>query len=45
MAFEHTLSCYDLPALFVHCGRCDACRLRRAGFAGAGVADPSSYAD
>jgi 7-cyano-7-deazaguanine synthase len=38
-----TLSCYDPPAAFVHCGRCDACRLRRAGFAEAGVPDPSSY--
>lgn len=38
-----TLSCYDPPAPFVHCGRCDACRLRRAGFAEAGVKDPSRY--
>jgi 7-cyano-7-deazaguanine synthase len=39
-----TLSCYDPPAAFVHCGRCDACSLRRAGFAEAGVTDPSTYA-
>ncbi len=38
-----TLSCYDPPAPFVHCGRCDACRLRRAGFAEAGVPDPTIY--
>ncbi len=38
-----TLSCYDPPAPFVHCGRCDACRLRRAGFAEAGIPDPSTY--
>lgn len=38
-----TLSCYDPPAPFVHCGGCDACRLRRAGFAEAGVADPTTY--
>jgi 7-cyano-7-deazaguanine synthase len=38
-----TLSCYEPPAPFVHCGRCDACRLRRAGFAEAGVPDPSVY--
>ena len=38
-----TLSCYDPPAALVHCGRCDACRLRRAGFVEAGVADPSTY--
>ena len=25
------------------CGRCDSCRLRRAGFAQAGVADPTRY--
>ena len=39
-----TLSCYDPPQAFVHCGRCDACRLRRAGFEEAGVPDPSTYA-
>lgn len=39
-----TLSCYDPPAPFVHCGHCDACRLRRAGFAEAGLPDPSTYA-
>jgi 7-cyano-7-deazaguanine synthase len=41
--YAATLSCYDPPAAFVHCGRCDACRLRRAGFAEAGIPDPSSY--
>ncbi len=41
--YAATLSCYDPPAAFVHCGRCDACRLRRAGFAEAEVPDPSSY--
>jgi 7-cyano-7-deazaguanine synthase len=39
-----TLSCYDPPAAFVHCGRCDACRLRRAGFDQAGVPDPTVWA-
>ena len=45
-----TLSCYDpLPprsagGTAVHCGRCDACQLRRRGFADAGVADPTIYA-
>ena len=38
-----TLSCYDPPAARVHCGRCDACRLRRTGFAEAGLVDPSAY--
>jgi len=41
--YAATLSCYDPPAAFVHCGRCDACRLRRAGFTEAGVPDPSTY--
>jgi 7-cyano-7-deazaguanine synthase len=39
-----TLSCYDPPAPRVHCGRCDACRLRRAGFAEAATPDPTRYA-
>ena len=44
-----TLSCYDpLPARSpvgpaVHCGRCDACSLRRKGFREAGLADPTTY--
>jgi 7-cyano-7-deazaguanine synthase len=38
-----TLSCYDPPAPFVHCGRCDACCLRRTGFAEAALPDPSTY--
>jgi 7-cyano-7-deazaguanine synthase len=42
--FAATLSCYDPPAAFVHCGRCDACRLRRAGFTEAGVPDPTAWA-
>jgi len=39
-----TLSCYDPPAPLVHCGRCDACRLRRTGFREAGCPDPTRYA-
>jgi len=42
--FGLTMSCYDPPAAGVHCGRCDACALRRRGFAEAGLADPTSYA-
>ncbi len=38
-----TLSCYDPPAARVHCGGCDACRLRRRAFEEAGVVDPSRY--
>ncbi|MEW6337080.1 MAG: 7-cyano-7-deazaguanine synthase QueC [Acidobacteriota bacterium] len=39
-----TLSCYDPVDARTHCGRCDACLLRRAGFIEAGIADPSRYA-
>jgi 7-cyano-7-deazaguanine synthase len=38
-----THSCYD-PVDGKACGRCDACALRRKGFAEAGVADPTRYA-
>jgi 7-cyano-7-deazaguanine synthase len=37
-----THSCYD-PVNGLACGRCDACVLRRKGFAEAGVADPTRY--
>jgi 7-cyano-7-deazaguanine synthase len=37
-----TLSCYD-PVRGRACGRCDACALRRKGFAEAGVPDPTLY--
>jgi 7-cyano-7-deazaguanine synthase len=36
-----THSCYDPDASGRACGRCDSCRLRAAGFAQAGVADPA----
>jgi len=39
-----TTSCYD-PAPDGACGRCDSCRLRRKGFAEAGVEDPIAYRD
>lgn len=39
-----TLSCYDPDAEGHACGRCDSCRLRRAGFREAGVPDPTVYA-
>lgn len=35
-----THSCYDPDETGRPCGRCDSCRLRAAGFARAGVADP-----
>jgi 7-cyano-7-deazaguanine synthase len=37
-------SCYDPTAAGEHCGRCDSCRLRRKGFADAGLPDPTRYA-
>ncbi len=38
-----TVSCYQPDVAARACGRCDSCRLRRAGFAAAGVPDPTSY--
>lgn len=37
-------TCYDPDPAGVHCGRCDACRLRAKGFAEAGLPDPTRYA-
>ncbi|KAB7772252.1 7-cyano-7-deazaguanine synthase QueC [Xanthomonas maliensis] len=42
--FGLTVSCYRADADGRACGHCDACRLRAAGFADAGVADPTRYA-
>ena len=39
-----TTSCYDPSPSAVACGRCDACQLRLAAFAAAGVNDPAQYA-
>lgn len=39
-----TTSCYDPDASGAACGHCDACQLRRRGFADAGVPDPTRYA-
>lgn len=41
--YAQTHSCYD-PIAGRACGRCDACALRRKGFAEAGLADPTRYA-
>ncbi|MEQ9724449.1 7-cyano-7-deazaguanine synthase QueC [Pseudomonas sp. WHRI 8822A] len=38
-----TVSCYLADADGRACGRCDSCRLRAAGFAAAGMADPTRY--
>jgi len=41
--YAMTVSCYKADESGRACGRCDACRLRREGFAAAGVADPTRY--
>ncbi|AAM37982.1 7-cyano-7-deazaguanine synthase QueC [Xanthomonas citri pv. citri] len=42
--FGVTVSCYRADADGRACGHCDACRLRAAGFADAGIPDPTHYA-
>lgn len=38
-----TVSCYQADETGRACGVCDSCRLRRAGFAATGLADPTRY--
>ena len=38
-----TVSCYQADEQGRACGKCDSCRLRAAGFAAAGLADPTRY--
>ena len=38
-----TVSCYAADQAGKACGVCDSCRLRKAGFEGLGVADPTRY--
>ena len=38
-----TVSCYQADASGAACGLCDSCRLRHAGFAAAGLPDPTRY--
>jgi 7-cyano-7-deazaguanine synthase len=42
--YAMTTSCYDPAADGTACGHCDACQLRRRGFAEAGSPDPIAYA-
>jgi 7-cyano-7-deazaguanine synthase len=41
--YAPTVSCYQATDEGLACGRCDACRIRRAGFDAAGIPDPTLY--
>jgi len=41
--YSMTVSCYSADQQAQACGRCDSCRLRRKGFADAGLSDPTQY--
>lgn len=41
--YAQTVSCYQADEQGRACGRCDACRLRAAGFSAAGLPDPTRY--
>lgn len=41
--YQGTVSCYSADEQGRACQVCDACRLRKAGFAHAGIADPTRY--
>jgi 7-cyano-7-deazaguanine synthase len=41
--YGQTLSCYNPDGAGRACGLCDSCRLRAAGFAAAGLPDPTPY--
>jgi 7-cyano-7-deazaguanine synthase len=41
--FAMTVSCYQAAQDGAACSKCDSCRLRAAGFAAAGFADPTRY--
>jgi 7-cyano-7-deazaguanine synthase len=41
--YAETVSCYQADDQGRACSQCDACRLRRAGFAAAGLPDPTRY--
>ena len=41
--YAETVSCYQADAAGRACGKCDSCRIRSAGFAAAGTADPTRY--
>lgn len=41
--YAMTVSCYQADSKGEACGLCDSCRLRREGFASAGLKDPTRY--
>lgn len=41
--YSLTISCYQVSDQKLACGLCDSCRLRKQGFAEAGVKDPTKY--
>lgn len=41
--YGDTVSCYQANEAGEACGRCDSCRIRRAGFVEAGEQDPTKY--
>jgi 7-cyano-7-deazaguanine synthase len=41
--YSKTHSCYDPDTAGLACGECDSCLIRKKGFAGAGIADPTRY--
>jgi 7-cyano-7-deazaguanine synthase len=41
--YGQTVSCYQADDQGRACGRCESCRLRSAGFAAAGIVDPTHY--
>ena len=41
--YSLTVSCYQADEAGRACGVCDSCRIRKAGFAAAGVTDPTCY--
>jgi 7-cyano-7-deazaguanine synthase len=41
--YQRTVSCYSADEQGRACQTCDACRLRKAGFAEAGIQDPTQY--
>ena len=41
--YSLTISCYQVTSDGLACGKCDSCRLRKAGFKDAGLPDPTRY--